>query len=82
MIFISLVIKCVVLLVHGRSDKMQYNAHDWPEDFKNENGNYLNTCSNCKYTFKGNRGRTLCKCCFNKISDEAKNYYKQRYGEF
>ena len=36
---------------------------NWPEDFKLENGNYLNNCIKCKNKFIGYKYRLVCKLC-------------------
>ena len=36
---------------------------DWPEDFKGENGNYLNICFDCQKQFIGHKRRLWCKLC-------------------
>ena len=38
--------------------------HDWPEDFKEENGNYINRCNDCKIFFTGYKRRVQCKACY------------------
>lgn len=39
--------------------------HDWPEDFKHENGNYICKCSICGVDFRGHKRRLICKkCCY------------------
>jgi hypothetical protein len=39
------------------------NPKDWTEDFKHENGNYMNTCGYCKGGFTGGKYRHTCKEC-------------------
>jgi hypothetical protein len=45
-------------------------ARDWPEDFRHENGNYMNTCSvnagGCGKEFLGYKRRYICKVCSGK----------------
>jgi hypothetical protein len=36
---------------------------DWPEDFKHDNGQYLNTCCGCNQIFTGYKRRIECKLC-------------------
>lgn len=36
---------------------------DWPEDFEDENGRYLNFCVSCDLEFLGHKRRVLCKLC-------------------
>lgn len=36
---------------------------DWTEDFGHENGNYINTCIECKTMFKGHKRRVICRTC-------------------
>ena len=37
--------------------------HDWPDDFKYENGNYQNTCCHCGVEFIGHKRRPSCRFC-------------------
>ena len=37
--------------------------HDWPEDFSEENGNYMCTCISCGTSFIGYKRRIVCKYC-------------------
>ena len=39
------------------------SERDWPEDFKLENGNYMNICTTCKQGFMGYKRRFTCKVC-------------------
>ena len=43
--------------------KAAATAHDWPQDFAHEHGQYLNTCVNCIRTFIGHKRRSLCRAC-------------------
>jgi|SRR6478609_1341506 len=36
---------------------------NWEEDFSHENGNYINTCIECKLAFMGHKRRVICKKC-------------------
>ena len=36
---------------------------DWKQDFKYENGNYINICIFCKHEFKGHKRRVVCRQC-------------------
>jgi hypothetical protein len=36
---------------------------NWPEDFDQENGQYMNLCCECKQSFVGLKGRDVCKQC-------------------
>jgi hypothetical protein len=38
-------------------------AHNWPEDYNDENGNYVNNCIYCERGFKGHKYRRICKLC-------------------
>lgn len=38
-------------------------ARNFPEDYEQENGNYINTCSVCKLPFRGNKHRVWCRMC-------------------
>ena len=40
----------------------------WPEDFNDENGNYLNKCCHCGNLFQGYKRRVVCKECANKAT--------------
>jgi hypothetical protein len=44
---------------------------DWVEDFKHENGQYMNRCYKCKLTFIGYRGRFVCRQCFPRPPEEV-----------
>lgn len=44
---------------------------DWPEDFEHENGEYMNTCCECKNTFTGHKRRFICKACSTSQGGEA-----------
>ena len=39
------------------------SLRDFPEDRKNENGNYHCLCSRCGEQFIGHKRRALCKVC-------------------
>ena len=41
------------------------SKRDWQEDFKHENGNYQNECSQCHKWFMGHKRRVICKACTN-----------------
>ena len=41
---------------------------NWTEDYKHENGNYLNNCTKCKENFLGHKRRFICKECFKDIN--------------
>jgi hypothetical protein len=45
---------------------------DWPEDFGNENGNYLNRCIICKDQFAGHKLRIVCRVCEQNSETKAK----------
>lgn len=36
---------------------------NWPEDFPDDNGNYMNICVNCEQPFLGHKRRSICKIC-------------------
>lgn len=38
-------------------------SKDWTEDFTHENGNYINTCVDCRESFWGHKRRVVCKEC-------------------
>lgn len=48
-------------------DTQEFKNRSWPEDFKLENGNYNNICSECKKEFRGSKRRLLCKQCHRKL---------------
>lgn len=37
--------------------------HDWKDDFKYENGNYMAACHCCGEVFRGYKGRLICNYC-------------------
>jgi hypothetical protein len=37
----------------------------YPEDYKGENGEYMNQCPKCKDWFVGHKRRIFCKECIN-----------------
>ena len=39
------------------------NVNDWPEDFEQENGNYVNVCVLCGEEFVGHKRRVFCRAC-------------------
>jgi len=43
---------------------MSSEENNWEEDFKFENGTYLNRCTRCKRDFLGHKRRIICKTCF------------------
>lgn len=56
---------------------INYTERDYPEDSSHENGNYGNTCCQCKKPFTGHKRRPICKVCktineeeFNKLSPQ------------
>lgn len=42
------------------------SQRSFEEDFKYENGNYMNLCQNCFKTFIGYKRRVICKLCIKK----------------
>ena len=40
---------------------------DWPEDFKYENGCYMNRCYHCNSSFLGHKRRFVCKVCVERL---------------
>jgi len=51
-----------------------FHACNWEEDYEHENGNYINTCIECKLPFKGHKRRVICKMCAGPNWEElAKN---------
>lgn len=48
-------------------------GHDYPEDFKYENGMYMSICIDdaCKQKFTGGKYRFLCKVCSDKRKGQA-----------
>jgi len=54
-------------------DIFKDNERNWEEDFKYENGNYMNRCIVCNRMFLGHKRRCVCKlCAFNKAEVENK----------
>lgn len=45
-------------------------GRNYPEDYKLENGNYMNTCIRCKLRFFGHKRRVICKSCADNIGHE------------
>lgn len=50
-------------LKEGFEIRIHPEAGDWPEDYKDENGKYMNKCFICLNTFLGNKHRQFCKLC-------------------
>ena len=44
-------------------DHLKTNPHNWPEDFKLENGIYENKCIFCGEIFTGHKRRNECRVC-------------------
>lgn len=44
-------------------------GHDFPEDFEQENGQYMNRCIRCNKVFIGNKHRFVCKACITPPAD-------------
>lgn len=44
-------------------DEETESRRNYPEDYSDENGNYLNQCLLCGNHFKGNKHRNICKVC-------------------
>jgi hypothetical protein len=42
-------------------------ARNWPEDFSQENGNYLCLCISCSEAFVGHKRRVVCRQCVTKL---------------
>jgi hypothetical protein len=42
---------------------LKHSKKCFPEDSKEENGNYINICVECKVHFIGRKGRIYCKEC-------------------
>jgi rRNA maturation endonuclease Nob1 len=53
------------LFLDGIYDNL-ITKRDWPEDFDDENGNYLKKCIRCGNIFKGYKRRAICKICSSK----------------
>lgn len=45
-------------------------SRNFPEDYDQENGNYINTCKDCNLPFRGNKHRIWCKMCEEPNWDE------------
>jgi len=48
------------------SDLLPAYPGDWPEDFKDENGQYMCVCVECDSHFWGYKRRIICKQCATK----------------
>lgn len=46
------------------------SERDFPEDFSDENGEYVNICCVCKKEFCGHKRRVVCKVCSEKENKE------------
>lgn len=64
------------------------SAHDWPEDFDLDNGNYAHSCFKCGIYFRGHKNRWICKECarkeqerFDRLTQEQKDEEFQRFKE-
>lgn len=44
-------------------NKLLTSPKSYPEDFKHENGNYMNVCNHCRERFLGHKRRYVCKEC-------------------
>lgn len=44
--------------------------HDWPKDYRQANGNYLNRCSGCGVLFRGHKRRIVCRKCAELSEEE------------
>lgn len=56
------------------------SKHDWKEDWKLENGQYIRKCFTCCVDFIGHKKRSYCKICYEKnkfTSDDVKNVRSQ-----
>lgn len=51
----------------------------FPEDYSLENGNYFNTCIECKSTFCGYKRRIICKQCSKLSESEVVEKLKKHY---
>ena len=47
----------------GRPAWLSPEAHDWPEDFSHENGQYFRECLQCNAKFVAHKRRHICKVC-------------------
>jgi hypothetical protein len=43
--------------------ELTQSPRSFPEDYDQENGNYLNNCIRCSLSFIGNKHRVVCKTC-------------------
>ena len=43
--------------------ELETAPQSFPEDYQQENGNYLNCCIECAKHFIGNKHRGICKLC-------------------
>jgi hypothetical protein len=57
------------MITPARYDGPRNPGHDFPEDFHQENGQYLNACIRCNQAFVGNKHRIVCKACITPPRD-------------
>ena len=53
------------------SNSSSESGRDWRKDFRHENGNYINICSTCKFSFKGHKRRITCRLCQDKFNKKG-----------
>lgn len=42
---------------------LEESPRSWPEDYSDENGQYIQTCLNCNRQFMGHKRRVVCREC-------------------
>jgi hypothetical protein len=55
------------------------SKHDWPEDFKHDNGMYYCRCIECKERFIGYKRRMICKSCYWDNTTKELEYIKTQF---
>ena len=53
------------------AERVKYPEGNYPEDYKYENGNYMNKCIKCGNDFMGYKRKIYCKSCINKETKET-----------
>jgi hypothetical protein len=49
--------------------RLEQELRSFPEDYQQENGNYLNKCFRCLQEFVGHKDRSKCRACTHGQSD-------------
>jgi hypothetical protein len=51
--------------------EIRIGPRSFPEDYSDENGNYLNVCGKCDNVFSGHKRRVRCKLCENQVEERV-----------